>query len=565
MQPTPATSAPRQCRALALLLELALTLLVAIALRHLAQPLALADLALGLGQRYADQAPAAQRALWLLLHAPQWLPAGAAGGWLAMVLARRARRGSSSTLLALYALAGVWLVPSGVSPVYCGAAALALALLAGLRNLLGSANRAVPVEGGPDSLAAALIWPLWLACAGAGWLWQADFAARGPLRSAFLGNHQLDALWLASLALALSCRHAHAAGRALVTAAIALRGWASQPRRLALLLLLVAITAGALAWVGRRKADGGLGMPHASGEWSRWALLVTAAWFGYRRLDWAWTQAGAASLDLWRARAGAALPTLLAGAVAGLGGAVVWAGSSDWGPAMVMSLTLVMMVGAVLCLPSELHWRARAVGGLWVVVVAVAWSHLATDMLPAHHHRAAQREAMRADPHHAASDQYATALWLLAASADGAPGASGPGLARVPYCGARAHLGLQACTAKGQGVGVAFGSDLPLVALRATWGWAGAALALAAFVGLLLAALAAALRRAEAGQASAVLLAWMVAVFAVTALVQTAMVTAANLGRLPLSGLGLPLLANGNHAALALSLWLGWACRAAAR
>ena len=52
---------------------------------------------------------------------------------------------------------------------------------------------------------------------------------------------------------------------------------------------------------------------------------------------------------------------------------------------------------------------------------------------------------------------------------------------------------------------------------------------------------------------------WLVAALAITSLIQIALVSAANLSLLPLSGLGLPLLSLGTHSAVALGICSGLA------
>ena len=474
-----------------LLLELGLTLAIAWALCQFAAPLMVADLADGLGHRFVSLSADSgawspnPRALWLARHAGPLLMLAAVLGWVALVLARRGRRGGTSAMVALFCLAagtiGVW----GQSLLFWAAWAAGLVLLAALRNTVGHATPHT-ASGGAAGLSAALLWPLWVGCAGLGWLYLSDFAARGPLSTRYLAARQLDALWLSNACLCLTCRYAGALTQALARLALAARWLAGRRAGVLALVLAAAAAAATLAWIGRRAGDGGLGLPHVSGEWARWPLLLAAAWFGYRRLDWDLSQASWAA---WRARAALSGPSLLGGSLAAAAAAIVWTGSNDWGPAMVITLSLLIMAGALVVVPAVPCWRARLIASLMVVAGAAAWLWVATAYLPAHNSRAAERELMRSAPFDASSDQGAHAQWLLAAAPP-----SGFGLARVPWCGARAHVGLEACSHAGRGVGVAFASDLPVVGLRATWGLPGVCLALSALVGLYLAALRAALR-----------------------------------------------------------------------
>ena len=236
------SSPKRTSQARALLLELALLTLVCALLWQLAQVLAVPDLAPGLGQRYLgppstgspgglDLAAlrANAQALLLLLNAGQVLMGGAVLGWLGLLVARRARRGAGPLIVALAMLGGLGLDAFGQRGLWW-AAALACALLAGLRNGFGH-DRAGQGAGGPAHVWAAFIWPLWVLCGGLGWLWQADFAARGPLEGQVrhLGLHQAQALWLASTMLPLACLAAWPLLRAVAQVAAFMRRASTRP------------------------------------------------------------------------------------------------------------------------------------------------------------------------------------------------------------------------------------------------------------------------------------------------------------------------------------------------
>lgn len=562
--PTP-SSPKRTNLARGLLLELALLALVCALLWHLAQVLAVPDLAPGLGQRYLGQpSPGSpgepdlavrrgnSQALWLMLHAGQVLTGAALLGWLGLLVARRARRGAGPLILALAMLGGLGLDAFGQRGLWW-AAALACALLAGLRNGFGH-DGAGQGAGGPAHIWAAAIWPLWVLCGGLGWLWQADFAARGPLEGEVrhLGLYQIQALWLASTVLALACMAAWPLLQAMAQVAAVLRRLSTRPVGVMAWVVGAALLAALGAWMGRSKWAGGLGLPHVTGEWSRWPLLLAMAWFGYRRLDWVMPQsAGAARRRALRH----AMPTIAACLLAGAMAGAVWVGSQDFGPAMVMNLAVALVLLATRVVPARQPRLARWVAAALVGLLALGWWWLSTAYLPAHHDRARARDTLRSQTFEAPSDQGAHARWLLAAATP-----QGFGLARVPWCGARAQVGIEPCPPKGHGPNRTFASDLPVVGLFVTWGHRAGVAVLAALAGLCLCALFACHASARQGVAPSVLRAWVVSLLATTALVQAAVVSAMNLGVLALSGLGLALLGNGGHAMLAMALWLGLAC-----
>lgn len=544
------TSAPRPGTAMplfAFLLETGLVLLVAGMLATLANPLAVADVAPGLGARYTgpwtpSDSLLAERA-WNHAASGQRLIYGAAAlGWLGLVLARRARRGAGALVLALMALGGLSIQAFGLAPTVWILVGTACAILALMRNLFGAATCSLEA-GGPGELSRALVWPLFLLCGGLGWLWLTDFAARGPLDSRYVGIRHLDGLWLSMVALVLSCLGAEHLMRGMLSLASMLKRKVSSSVGV-LALLSLAVT---LAWLGIQL---GATRPHISGEWSRWPLLICLAWFGFRRLDFnlplnGWTAAG---VTVRNTRDSLAV-CLLSGATA----AAIWIGSGDFGPAMVLTLVVILLTSATLCVPARSDGFARVAALALILGLSAGWVYVTTQVLPSHHSRAAARETMRVDPFGAASDQGATAVWLLHAAE------SGFGLARVPWCGARALTGMENCPPKGNGVGPAFAADLPMVGIAAAWGRQGASASLAALCTLLLAALASTVAAASTGRTLPVLRCWLVMAFVITGLIQIALVSAANFGILPLSGLGLPLLSIGTHSAVSLGIVLGFA------
>lgn len=186
-----------------------------------------------------------------------------------------------------------------------------------------------------------------------------------------------------------------------------------------------------------------------------------------------------------------------------------------------MSLAVALVLLAARVVPARQPRLARWVAAALVGLLALGWWWLSTAYLPAHHDRARARDTLRSQTFEAPSDQGAHARWLLAAATP-----QGFGLARVPWCGARAQVGIEPCPPKGHGPNRTFVSDLPVLGLFVTWGYRAGIAVLAALAG-------------RQGLAPAALRAWVVGLLATTALVQAALVSAMNLGVLALSGLGL--------------------------
>lgn len=541
-------------------LELLLTLAVGAALWHLAEPLAVPGLADGLGFRFADafasglrghDAAKVARTVWLMENAGAVLLWMALAGWLGLVVARRGRPGSGPILVGLWAVSGVLLTPYGISSFTFWVVASASTKLA-LARILFSRSRdslAAP-SGAPHCFPAAAIWPLLCLALGLGALWIADFSARGPLATRFIGVSQFDAAWLATFIYCMSCRYAAACTRAVVASAHLLQSIARKPGRIHILAFAFAIVSAALllGWLGRPMEArilgvGGLGKPHITGEWVRWPALLALAWLGYRRVEWA-------SRLRHSGHSGMAV------AVFGGFAAMVFALSQDNGPAMVLCLSVVLIAGTVTVPQGPVGALRPHVHALMLVtLVAAAWWFALTQHAPALSERASLREAMRVAPFSAASDQFAQVLWLLDATPVG-----GFGLGRVPWCGALAHAELLPCTWPGRGVGPAFPSDLAAAGLIAVWGAAGCAAAIAGLCALCLCALRSVtwgFGPAPAGYG--LLRAWMVSVFGIAALIQITICVGGSIGWLPLAGMNLPLLANAGQSIVASAIWLGWA------
>ena len=576
-------------------LELLLTLLVGWSLITVAAPLALPGADLGLQQRYGrieqplswdwladllhryawSTMPQDLRAIALLRTAGHWLALLGAVGWLALQLARIGSAWAACLVLALWC-ALAWLLHPFQWPAVIWSYGLAVALAGSLLAWVLACGRRPPVSL-PINGWTACVWPGWLALTGAGLLVLLDFGARGPIVPngmatlpikpgvRYFGLNQADGLWLASgLLLVFACW-----GSPLVRTWVRLCNllaalWQRRRGPLILLPLAVAMILG-LGWLGASEHRNFLGLaglqgggrPHISGELLRLGACVMLAWFAYRVGEW--------QVSAQRARNNLHKLVLLL-ALCALGLVV----SDDKGPLLVLALAIAVLLGAPL-LQWVGGWRSQG----WVLVtrrgaalvlavgLAIAalglWRTTLTDWLPRVSHDAQTRELLRANPFEAKSPNLAQARWLM----DAAP-TSGFGLARVPYCGARAHAGQSACTL-GSGAPLQMPSDLAFVPLFATWGSLGASLLVFGtllWLFVLPAGMLAA-RRARDARNSAdrlgLLPIWLVTVPALVAQAQIVVSVGASLGWSSLTGVTLPYLGYGISALCASALAVGLA------
>ncbi|TAN52599.1 MAG: hypothetical protein EPN21_03590 [Methylococcaceae bacterium] len=567
---------PSRCAILLLLaLELALTGAAAIALRHLAQPLALPARAAGWGQRYAVSQPAAdfrpfaesqrfpllrevrlalapkpQRAQRWNSRAGDWLAGGAGIGWLALWLARRQRPGAGWICSALWSMAAMLPQPYGLpGGFWWTLAALCLAgyLCFGIFNRQGGVVQARTGSAAAATLWSATGWPGWVFFTGIGLLWVIDFAARGPERAAFFGLYQADALWLANLSLSLAALWRDRWLTGLVRAATALTDlW--MRRRGPLLLggcgLLLTLAIGCVGRPDDVKPWPGLAKPHLSSELLRSIFAIALAWCLYRAGEYRTSRPRIRSTLL---QLGAVLLLVLAG--------LAW--SRDGGPALVIFLALCLTFNTPLA-----HALAsrHAAGGLLALLVLMlagwaSWDYAVHDIAPRFSQRAAERAAAIHAPYRAGSPYLAQVHWLM----DATPPA-GFGLARVPWCGAKAMVGIGACTL-GSGAPLQTPSDYAPAGLAAVYGLPGAALLLFALLIWLAGLSWPGLAAWRSGRAPpwALLQCWLVVVFALLALAQTLITVGGSLGAIPLTGVTLPLLGYGGAALCMAALWAGLA------
>lgn len=579
--------------------ELVMTLLVCAVLAWLAQPLAVPGLDVGLGERYASApAPASWMELWafnpdlfstlaqdpravlLLRTASYWLPAGGLIGLALLHIARTRRNWSSGLIVALWsAVAMAWRpfglsMATGAAGVLAGLCAVFLSILRA--RVVGRNSFASHQE--PGTLWNSMVWPGWVLLTGLGWLWIADFAARGPVATVrpgakYFGLHQADVLFLANAIVLLAAAKSASIVQAFARLVNLLSSVWQRPRGPLVVLCLGGFIAILLGWLGHRVNPplpfvhiAGGGMPHYSGELLRLIAGLSISWAAYRFGEW-----HASGDRLWRGLVGSGAVGVLC--LFGL------ALSGDMGPILIMSLALILL----LCAPvvklvtrSEQAFPARRRQTVVLAVVGVAilisagvwfWRTALTDWAPQFSHTAALREAARQDPFAASSPNLAQAHWLM----DAAREVGGFGLGRVPYCGAKAHIEISDCTL-GSGAPIQLPSDFAFAGLATTWGMAGAA----ACIALLFAWLRALVMAAMPPRLNTVpskddqqhqdnpllwLRAWLVAVPCLIAQAQVLISVGGTLTWTPLTGVTLPLLGYGSAALCVMALWVGLTAR----
>jgi len=579
--------------------EVILTLTVCVLLAWLAQPLAVLGLNAGLGERYASSdVPESWVQMWattpglfsrfgddsratlLLRTASFWLPAFGLLG-LGLLHCARAARGWASGLVILSwsALAVVW------RPFGWPISADAIGALVGLCLLLLASRSA---KGAPQNISTSrhesktvwnsLVWPGWVLLTGIGWLWIADFAARGPVAAfrpgaKYFGLHHADAIFLAYAIVLLAAANSAAIVQGLARLVATLTLLWYRPRGPFVLFTLSVVFAFALGWLGHRinpplpvlHVAGG-GMPHISGELLRLVAGFAVSWAAYRYGEW-----DSSGSRLWRGLACTAAIGLLC--LFGLGV------SGDMGPVIILSLALLMFLAAPAVklatrIKSASPARRRqmlALALLGIVILVsggiLLWRTALIDWAPQFSHTAALREAARQDPFRADSPNLAQAHWLM----DAARNVGGFGLGRVPYCGAKAHIGAAVCTL-GSGASIQLPADFAFAGLAATWGIGGAAACIALLFAwlrtLVLSAMPSRLSVANSapglrqhGNPLGWLRAWLVAVPCLTAQAQVLVSVGGTLAWTPLTGVTLPLLGYGTAALCVTAVWVGLAVR----
>jgi cell division protein FtsW (lipid II flippase) len=574
-------------------LEFMLTIAVCGFLINLAEPLGAPTLDHGLDQRYGSvdaslswiwvqtlyanyawtSLPQDQRAIAMLRMAGYWLALLGASGWLGLQLARTGAAWAGYLVMALWAMLA-WLLRPFQLPGVVWVGTVAFAFF----GMLVALSRNRKSMGGCSINAwTAAVWPGWLLLTGAGCLVLMDFAARGPVvpngmlvlpvkpGSRYFGLNQADGLWVASGLLVLSAYFHRPLVRAFIWLCTKFAALWQRPRGPLFLLGLASILTFALGWLGasqHRNVMGlsglhGAGKPHISSELLRLCLCVTLAWFAYRFGEWT-TSSQRMRCGMWQTTI---MLTLLA---------IGFGISDDKGPLLVMALAAAILMGIPALWQISGSYRNGVAGAarrgaavLFAISIAIAglslWRTTLVDWLPLVSADATSREFLRTNPFEAKSPNLAQARWLMESTP-----ADGFGLARVPYCGARAYAGQLTCSL-GSGAPLQMPSDFAFVPLFATWGTLGAS-ALVIGTLLWLAALPlgmlASWRKASSRQPTCtigLLPVWLVAVPALVAQAQIVVSTGATMGWSSLTGVTLPLLGYGSAALCAAAAWVGLA------
>jgi cell division protein FtsW (lipid II flippase) len=430
---------------------------------------------------------------------------------------------------------GAWLDAGNMWAV----AASAL-LLASLWNCLYSSRMAQPHVQFRHGAASPWVYPGFVLFSGLGWLWLLDLAARGHLDKQFVGIYQADSLWLAYAVFTLVAAHQGQLLAAMSRLASRLdrigatRAYVPNVLLLALLLVWIALLVAAghidVTSAGRLKSY----QRHAAllSELMRVPVWLALGWILYR-----WVEMGQRT-----ARAMPALAALLAVLVAGLHF------DHDGGPILAQTIAVVWISSGLLQallarrFSGFLSWAAAtacAIGG----TVASIW--LAFQNAPQ-----ARVDAMALD-YQGPLNFLSVMHWLL----DAAP-AFGFGIGKTPWCGYEHVAGLST-QCRRAGVPDQIQSDYVVSAMLALWGWLPTVLLLAAML-LWLWDL---LRKGPAVQTAALdpslLRQWIVMGFAVTSGVQIAISVAGTLGRIPLTGLAIPMLSLGGAGLLSTAVFAG--------
>lgn len=593
------TSARYPKQRLYLWTEAVLTLMVCALLAHLARPLSLPGLDGGLAERYGTQAVAEswfqlwisthdlffrldnnQRALLLLRTASSWLPAF---GLIGLVLMYGARIGGRSAagliILAWSTLALIWR-PFGWPALFGATGALAGLLISmqAVRSARSNQLKGNPFLPEELTIWNCLVWPGWVLLTGLGWLWIADFAARGPVAALrpgakFFGLRQADAIFLGHMIVLLAAANSAPLVRGLARLVAGLSLMWRRPRGPHASLIIACVAVAGLAWLGHRITPpipvlhlAGGGMPHISSELLRLIAVVAISWAAYRFGEWDASGSRLVRGLIWTTGIGL---FCLAGLVM----------SGDMGPVLILSLALFVFlsVPAVKLITGRISDRAvRHKGILGLVMLGVAgfvvggvwlWRTALTKWAPQFSHTAALREAARQSPFEADSPNLAQVIWLMDAARD----FGGFGLGRVPYCGANAHIGAANCSLA-SGAPIQLPSDFAFAGLAATWGMIGAAACIAILFAWLRALVLSATPSSPATKAFVLgppqhedplnwLRAWLVAVPCLVAQAQVLVSVGGTLAWTPLTGVTLPLLGYGMAALCVSAVWVGLAVR----
>lgn len=584
------TVASRQSRWRALVPELPLLLFVCGVLVWLASPLGHPAAVYGLDGRYASpQEPISWSDLWLralegsaespsarsrgfllVATAGHWLSALAIATFVLSQLLRSKVRWARPSMLAVIGVGLALWRPTSIGCLWTGGLLASLGLLSALRLTFTRMNHCAASYQESGIPRQWLVLPGWTLLTGLGWLWIADFAARGPKPAAgngvaLLGVLQADGIVAANIVLLLAGAYGNEAVRRVAQCCHGLAKVAQSRSGSLLLAVAASVAVLALGWLGHRQTPGlpllhvpGAGRPYVAGELVRVAAVAAIAWWCYRVGEWQLTGAAARR----------SLFALLASALTCIA-ALILAG--DLGPVVIIVLASALLVPPM-AIRNALLWGSPnrrqflvlgatlVTGGLSAAAICV-WNAGLVNVAPLVSTTAQERELGRQAPFRSSSPNLAQVQWLT----DAASPTQGFGLGRVPYCGARAAVGRGACTL-GSGAPLQLASDMAYAGLVATWGWTMAAAIVAGLMFWLRILMLAAAPPAHAhGDDPAAadsldwLRAWLVSAAALMAMVQSLASLGGTLGWTPLTGVTLPLLSFGSTSLCCMGAWTGLA------
>lgn len=567
------------------LFELCMTVLAALALYSIAEPLLSTQVAAGLNARYGANLTQGEvlqfinyltvdqwrpvsndmRSMALLQYSSYWLCAFTALGWLGLTLSRTNTPWVGGLIVAIWCCIA-WITRPFGTPgevwLVCMMAGCLISLACALTRW---PKVALAKTGAYTTYWSAWVWPGWILLTGIGWLWIADFAARGPI-SEFAGNlkpgaryfglRQADGLWLANGILLSSSLYRDRIVIFVARACTSLQAVWIRPRGPIILAIGGVALAFGFGLMGHNANHplnvwfvslSGAGKPHISGEILRLAGCVSIAWFIYRNGEW-----NAPARRVWHSLKGLSLALLLCGL-----GFVV---SSDMGPLLILFMVTLLLIAVPLLHSRHQPSLTRSVlTAIFACVLTVGgmelWKTAISEWAPAISNTAAEREFARQMPFSASSPNLAQVRWLL----DSAPFQEGFGLARVPYCGASAAVGLAPCSLA-SGAPIQLPSDFAFAGIAATWGMLGGGILVLisiAWLCILPIAALAAIDKEDGAPAWSLLHVWLIALACLAAQAQTIISVGGTLTWSPLSGVALPLLGYGATSLCVCALWIG--------
>jgi cell division protein FtsW (lipid II flippase) len=384
------------------------------------------------------------------------------------------------------------------------------------------------------------VYPGFVLFSGLGWLWLLDWAARGHLDKQFAGVHQADSLWLAYGVFTLVAAHQGqllAAMSRIASRLDRIKGArASAPN--VMLMVVLSLWVGLLVAAGHVDA-GDAGQlkgyqRHAAllSELMRVPVWLALGWILYR-----WVEMRQRS-----ARAMIALAALLGVLVAGLHF------DHDGGPILAQSIAVVWISSGLL---QALLARKFSAIWSWLMATAVAILGTAGSIWLAFLNAPPARVDAMALDYKGPLNFLSVTHWLL----DAAP-AFGFGLGKTPWCGYEHVVGLSA-QCRRAGVPDQIQSDYVVSAMLALWGWLPTVLLLAALLLWLWDLLRKGPVTLTAAFDPSLLKQWIVMGFAVTSGVQIAISVAGTLGRIPLTGLAIPMLSLGGAGLISTAIFAG--------